>query len=69
MYIASHFYFGKKSLILDYRELLHEQVPFDNDLNLAKSFVCVEHARPQISDQIDITIAKLIRTCWLHNPD
>ena len=50
-------------------EILHEQVPFDNNINLAKSFVCQEHARPQISDQIDIEVAKLIRMCWLHNPD
>jgi serine/threonine protein kinase len=27
-------------------EILHEQIPFDNDLNLAKSFVCDEHSRP-----------------------
>jgi hypothetical protein len=34
-------------------ELLHEQVPFDDDINLAKNFVVVEHARPEIAETID----------------
>ena len=52
-----------------HRELLHEQVPFDNDINLAKNFVVVEHARPEISEFVDENLAKMIRMCWLHNPD
>jgi hypothetical protein len=56
-------------MILLNRELLHEQVPFDNDINLAKNFVVTEHARPEISESVDENLAKMIRMCWLHNPD
>lgn len=34
-------------------EIFHEQIPFDNDLNLAKKYVVNENARPQISDTVD----------------
>ena len=49
-------------------ELLHNQMPFDNDLNLAKNFVLNEDARPQIQEEIDIEIARLIRLCWQNDP-
>lgn len=50
-------------------EILHDQVPFDNDLNLAKNFVLNEDARPQISENVEVDIARLIRLCWQNDPD
>ncbi|CDW78465.1 tkl family protein kinase [Stylonychia lemnae] len=50
-------------------EILHDQAPFDNDLLLAKNFVLNEDARPQISDTVDVDIAKLIRLCWQNDPN
>jgi hypothetical protein len=49
--------------------MFHEQMPFDNDINLAKDYVVTEHARPMIADDIDSEMAKMIRMCWLHNPE
>ena len=61
---------GKKLNTLTYdREILNEQLPFDNDINLAKNFVVTEHARPMIDENIDLEMAKMIRMCWLHNPE
>ena len=51
------------------RELLHEQVPFDNDIALARNFVLVEQARPLLSDDVPVEMAKMIRMCWQNNPD
>ncbi len=46
------------------REMLHDAVPFDNNLKLAKNYVLNEDARPKISDEIDSDVAKIIRLCW-----
>ncbi len=50
-------------------ELLHDQVPFDNDINLARNYVINEDARPQITENIELDLAKLIRLCWLSYPE
>ena len=45
-------------------ELLHDAVPFDGDLNTAKTYVCEQEARPKISETVDFEVAKIIRLCW-----
>lgn len=50
-------------------EMLHDAVPFDNDLKLAENYVVNEDARPKISDDVDIDVAKLIRLCWQNSPE
>ena len=44
--------------------MLHDAVPFDDDLKLTKNYVLNEDARPKISDDIDNDVAKIIRLCW-----
>ncbi|TNV81588.1 hypothetical protein FGO68_gene9249 [Halteria grandinella] len=50
-------------------EIFHNQVPFGNDLALTRDYVLKQHARPQISENVGAELAKLIRLCWLTNPD
>ena len=50
-------------------ELLHDQVPFDNNLALARNYVLKEDARPLIGDHVDGELARLIRLCWLSEPE
>ena len=44
--------------------MLHDSVPFDNNLKLAIAFVIDEDSRPQISEDVEADVAKLIRLCW-----
>lgn len=44
-------------------------MPFDNDIALARNFVIVEQARPLLSDDVPVEMAKMIRMCWQTNPD
>jgi hypothetical protein len=52
-----------------YREMLHDAIPFDNDLKLAKNYVLTEDARPKISDDIDRDVAVIIRLCWQNDAE
>lgn len=45
-------------------ELLHDSIPFDNDLALAVKYVLTEDARPKINEDVDCEVAKIIRLCW-----
>eukprot|EP00347_Sterkiella_histriomuscorum_P019735 403340488 len=50
-------------------ELLHDQIPFNDDLKMARDYVINHDARPEIQSTLEIDIAKLIRLCWQNNPD
>jgi hypothetical protein len=45
-------------------EIFHNSMPFDGNLKLATNYVLNEDSRPMIDEDIDNSLADLIRTCW-----
>lgn len=51
-------------------EIWHSTVPFDGDLAMCSKYVVEEDSRPSIDPEVvtDSEIAKIIRLCWLSEP-
>ena len=49
-------------------EILHDTVPFDNDLRNVANFIIKEDVRPKIQPSIPASVASLIRRCWQKDP-
>ena len=50
--------------------LFEEQIPFEHmKLDIIKKYILVEKVRPKISENMNNTLAIMLRVCWQYNPE